>query len=143
MTGPITVTECFSGTGPQEDLKGGVTIALDPAAWQDFKTRLPEGHAARKQCDGVDFSRSALAFIRFPSDSNTRLQVVSAAASPRALTLRLSRSQAVPNLLAVVPAEAWLIVEVPQASLKPRPQVSVQIEGVGFEGKVEFLGRAK
>jgi hypothetical protein len=136
----IAVVECFTGIGPQAEVKGGVTVALDAKAWQGLKARLPDGHAARNACGGVDFNRSGLVFVRFPADSNTRLSVETASESPKGLTLRLSRSEAVPGLLAVVPAQAWLIVELPRASLKSRPQVSVLIRGEPYDAKTEYLG---
>jgi len=139
MAASIVVSERFSGIGPQAELESGVTIALGTGAWRDLEARLPEGHPARGCCDAVDFARSALLFVRFPADSNTRLHVESASASARDLTLRLSRASAVPDLLAVVPAQSWLLLELPRAAVESRPQVSVWVGGARFESRVEYL----
>ena len=140
MTGPVVVAERFSGTGPQADLESGVTITLGAGAWHALAARLPDGHPARGSGDGVDFGRSALLFVRFPADSNTRLHCDSASASGRDLTLRLSRAPATPDLLAVVPAQSWLLLEVQRAAVEARPQVSVWVGGARFDAKVEYLG---
>lgn len=140
MAGPIAVVECFSGTGPSADLPGGVSIALDAGGWRELEARLPDGHPARGRGDKVDFTRSAVLFVRFPSDSNTRLRVDSATAAAGSLTLRLARLPAVPDLLAVVPAQSWLLLEVPRTAVEARPDVSVQVGGARLGGSVEYLG---
>jgi hypothetical protein len=140
MAGPIAVVECFSGTGPSADLPGGVTIALGAGGWRELEARLPDGHPARGRCEKVDFARSAVLFVRFPSDSNTRLRVESATASAGNLTLRLARLPIVPDLLAVVPAQSWLLLEVPRAAVEARPELSVWVGGTRLEGSVEYLG---
>jgi len=140
MAGPILVAERYSGTGPQAGLESGATIALGAQAWRDLESRIPEGHPARGKGDGVDFARSALLLVRFPADSNTLLHFDSASTSARDLTLRLSRVAAVPDLLAVVPAQSWLVLELPRATVEARPQVSIWVGGARFETKVEYRG---
>jgi hypothetical protein len=140
MAGPIVVAERFSGMGPLAELESGVTIALGADAWRGLEARLPEGHPARGRGDGVDFGRSALLFVRFPADSNTRLHLDSASASAHDLTLRLSRAPATPDLLAVVPAQSWLLLELPRATVEARPHVAVWVGGARFEARVEYLG---
>ena len=141
MAGPIAIAERFAGTGPEADLRPGVSVALDRAAWTEMESRLPAGHAARDRAGSVDFARSALVFVRFAADSNTELHADSADRSADRLTLRLARRQRVPDLLAVVPAQAWLLLEVPRQALQGRPALSVLVDGTPWNAAVDYVGR--
>ncbi|HKC60431.1 MAG TPA: hypothetical protein VKB92_10115 [Myxococcales bacterium] len=139
MAGPVEITERFSGGGPEAELGAGVSAALDRAAWTEMESRLPDGHPARGKAGPVDFTRSALLFVRLGADSNTELHVESAERSGQRLTLRLTRRQSVPDLLAVVPAQAWLLLEVPQKALQGRPALSVLVNGAPWSAQMEYL----